>query len=200
MKNIGNVNLTFDQISSSTNLTRSGGGYIEFNFTNISGTIIKPGQSTKLTINLTIDTSKANATGIYSGWINFTSNSSAPYQNFLLTLKVNLTDLLKVQILGVDTSLGNNYVNASKDENITINLTVSYVNGTEIVSNHAWTSGDTIIFEFKDNTYFINLINPSVEISASFNIALSVPRAISLWLGTVNDFLNGCLRWIWLPF
>ena len=134
IKNIGNKNLTFDQITNSSNLTGATGGYIDFDF-NLSSEIIKPNETVNLTINITLDTTKTkdNKT-IYTGWINFTSNNSAPYQNFVLILKVNLTDLLKVNILNITTSLGNYYINANKDENVTVQLEVFYINGTEIES------------------------------------------------------------------
>jgi hypothetical protein len=133
VKNVGNKNLTFDSITSSSNLTGIAGGYMDLNFTNLSGVSIKPNQTVNLTINITIDTTKTNdKKTIYVGWINFNSTDSAPYQSFNLTLKVNLTDLLTLKIFNITSEDGDNWIDPNEDENITASIRVFYANATPV--------------------------------------------------------------------
>jgi len=92
-------------------------------------------------INITISINNTNATtsGVYKGWIFFNatnttlSSSSYPYNTYNLSLEVNLTDSLILQIVEVNTGDGNSWIeNVSTNHNVTLVTKVFLVNGTQI--------------------------------------------------------------------
>lgn len=132
INNTGNENLTIDSSSNSTYLNYST-NYMEFTYSYPS-TPITPGSSENLTINISIDTTKTNnKAGIYQGWIYLNDSDSHPYQTFKLTVKVNLTNALKVNVSSIDTGDGNEEIeNVTSQTNITLYGHVWYINDTEI--------------------------------------------------------------------
>ena len=135
INNTGNENLTIDSTSNSTYLNYST-NYMEFTYSYPSSPII-PGSSENLTINISIDTSKTNnKAGIYQGWIYLNDSDSHPYKTFKLTIKVNLTDALKVNVSSIDTGDGNEVIeNATSQTNVTLYGHVWYVNDTVEIKN-----------------------------------------------------------------
>jgi len=101
---------------------------------------INPGSSSIINITVSISTTlTGNDAGIYTGWIFFNttnttlSSSSYPYKNLNITLEVNLTDKLEVQVEGVNTTVGNqSIVNPSNIENITFVTKVYLINGSQL--------------------------------------------------------------------
>ncbi len=97
--------------------------------------VIPAGGSDYLTFNVTVNTLQAQNTGTYKGWIlfnttNATANSSSyPYELFNLTVEVNLTDGLIVDVVSISPDWVGN---TSQTQNITFEIKVSLVNGTII--------------------------------------------------------------------
>jgi hypothetical protein len=99
---------------------------------------VAPGTNTSVLVNVTINTTEtANTLGTFRGWLFFnTSNatlnsSSCPYETYNLTIDVNLSSSLVVNITDVSPR---QILNASAQNNITVTATVKLVNGT-IISN-----------------------------------------------------------------
>jgi len=134
INNTGNKDLVIDSNSSSEYLNYSS-NYMEFTF-DYPSTSIAPGNSDNLDINIDIDTTKTdNAAGIYRGWIYLNDSDSHPYSYFNLTIEVNLTNRLRVDLNNIISEDGNNWIeNRSKAENVTVEARVYYLNesGTEI--------------------------------------------------------------------
>jgi len=111
-------------------------GTLNFTYNGTNGTI--PAKSyTMMNVNVTFNS--ANSTGIYEGaiFINATNEtvalSSHPYQSFNLTLRLNLTTALTVNISQLSSpTLDNIFANVSNADNVTIKFKVYYINGTEI--------------------------------------------------------------------
>ncbi len=83
------------------------------------------------TINITININTTNTSdtqGLYEGFITFSTNDSRPYQNFTLSLRVNLTNLLIVSFNSVTPSITRN----ATAENVILSLTLTYMNGSEL--------------------------------------------------------------------
>ncbi len=134
INNTGNKDLIIDSNISSEYLNYSS-NYMEFNF-DYPSTSITPGNSDNLDINIDIDTTKTdNAVGIYRGWIYLNDSDSHPYSYFNLTIEVNVTDRLRVDVSNIISEDGDNMIeNVSRAENITVEARVYYLNesGTEI--------------------------------------------------------------------
>jgi hypothetical protein len=99
---------------------------------------IAAGSSDYINLTVTINTSQTeNTKGIYRGWILFnTSNASAnsssyPYELFNLTVEVNLTDGLIVNVVSISPDW---VTNISQNQNITFGIQVNLSNGT-VISN-----------------------------------------------------------------
>jgi len=126
---------------------------------------ISPGYSGNLKINISINSSIANQTGVYRGWIFFNttntsnaSSSSYPFENYNITLSMNLTDLLIVNVTEILPLFVNN---VSYQNNISVNITVTLMNGTVL------SSISNLLNESEGNFYGFYLIetNTSREIA-----------------------------------
>ena len=97
---------------------------------------IPPNSSGLLNITLIINTlNTSNTPGTYEGWVYLNSSEANPYKAFNLTLQVNLTDELKVEIYDLKTADGDKEVeNPSLSENITLVFNVTLVNNTSFES------------------------------------------------------------------
>jgi len=137
INNTGNKDLTIDSNSSSPYLNYSS-NYMEFTFDYPSSTIAS-GNTGNLNINIAINTSKTNNVAqIYRGWIYLYDSDSRPYNYFNLTVEVNLTNRLRVNVINVISEDGDNMIeNVSRAENVTVEARVYYLNesGTEIKEN-----------------------------------------------------------------
>jgi hypothetical protein len=165
INNTGNLDLTFDSNSSSNFLNHST-YYMPITF--IHPTTIPASGSGILNINITIDTTKTgNNVGIYKGWIYLNATKAHPYPGFNLSLEVLLTDKIKVNFLGINTSDGNNIKeNANIDENITLLLEPYFANGTRII-NLLPSNFTNIYLEEGNVSYRIESINPVAAICVS---------------------------------
>jgi hypothetical protein len=134
LSNTGNEELTFEVLSSTSLKLGDGSRYINFSYEYLPS--LHPNTSSLLNITITIDTTKTNNTpGIYKGWIYFNATQAHPYPEFNLSLEVKLTDKLKVDFLGINTTDGNNIKeNATIDENVTLLLEPYFANRTRIVN------------------------------------------------------------------
>jgi hypothetical protein len=127
--NRGDQNITFEGTSNSTNLSY---GSHTINFTYSYPASIISGGTDNLSINISINTEETgNTAGIYSGWIYLNATEAYPYQGFNLTLRVNLTNYIRLVVASIETSDGNDWKeNNGINENTTVKLKVYYVNGT----------------------------------------------------------------------
>ncbi|MBS3052749.1 MAG: hypothetical protein J4428_05260 [Candidatus Aenigmarchaeota archaeon] len=135
LNNTGRFDLPLATTNSSNaiKLTTNSSNYINFTYDALPTTLSANSNHT-LNITFPINTSLTeNKAGVYEGWLYFNATDSHPYGGFNLTLKINLTDLLRVDVLDMLSVDGNNVV-----ENNTINETmkavfnVYYINGTRI--------------------------------------------------------------------
>jgi len=135
---------------------------------------INPRSSDIINITISINTTlTGNDVGIYTGWIffnttNTTLNSSSyPYKNLNITLEVNLTDKLEVQVESVNTTFGNqSIVNPSNIENITFVTKVYLINGSQL--------GDTSDAGYVQPLYVENFTSASlVETNVSTTYTLT---------------------------
>ncbi|MFB6076200.1 MAG: hypothetical protein ABEK17_03595 [Candidatus Aenigmatarchaeota archaeon] len=162
-KEIGVDNIGFNKIGNKAktlNLTIENKGEYDLNWNNSSSGILRknsnennitlniewpsqpigPGENKVVNITAPINTSLTNnVPGIYRGWIFFNTtnqtNPSYPYTSYNISLTLNLTDKLNVEIYGINTSNGDNWYNASIAENITYLTKIKLINGTEITSD-----------------------------------------------------------------
>lgn len=144
--NTGSYPIHYTNLTSNYTLTKDSNSNISFTVDGWPSSPINTG--TKGTINITISintTLTGNDGGIYKGWIffnttNTTLNSSSyPYKTFNLSLEVNLTNELVVQLESVNTSDGDQEIeNSSTKENVTFVTRVYFVNGTQFLAD-SWT-------------------------------------------------------------
>lgn len=175
INNTGNMDLTIDGNVSSPYLNHSS-NYMEYTF-DYPKTAIAPGSYGNLTINISIDTTKTNnVIGIYKGWIYLNSSSSHPYSYFNLTVQVNLTNALSVNVLSVESIDGDNEIeNVTKAENITIKARVYFINNTEALD----------IFKSSDFAIWLTEGNVSmyrVPASGSFTVYNDSDPGDDVWI------------------
>jgi hypothetical protein len=152
-----NKNITFTYILTSSPLSAGSGG----------------------TINITIPintTLTGNTSGQYRGWILLSSNDSYPYQNFNLTLIVNLTSTLTVNFFGIQSYNGGIMTTNSSQENVTIGFNITYANGNAL-ENPLWMNTNNF-------SVWLNNIN-----SSSLSITYTVPS--TGYLSTSNYSMAG---------
>jgi len=143
------LNVTFNNTGShpiyynyttSNYLLTSGTQNISFSVESWPSNPINESSSGMIDITVSINTTNTdNRIGIYKGWIffNTTNNtinsSSYPYDTYNLSLEVNLTNQLTVQIVEIDTGDGNTWIeNISETYNITLTTKVFLINGTQL--------------------------------------------------------------------
>ncbi len=137
LNNTGSYDLPMT-VSNSRNalfLNTNSSNYINFTYDSLPSPLVGNSNHT-LNITFPLNTSLTeNKAGIYEGWIFFSTPDSHPYTGFNLTLKMNLTSLLRVDVLDILSADGNNVI-----ENNTVNETakaifkIYYMNGTRIDS------------------------------------------------------------------
>ncbi len=172
--NRGNKNLTFDGSLNSSNLSYS--GHI-INFTYSYPENISSGETKNMTINVSINTNyTGNVPGIYTGWIYLNATEAYPYQGFNLTLRVNLTNYIRLVISSIETTNDDNFKeNNTINENATLKLNVFYVNGTEETS-------ETVV----------NLNNFSFWLTEGNVSSYRIPSSgyLSKYKGNINFYTN----------
>ncbi|MEM5797776.1 MAG: hypothetical protein QXG26_00060 [Candidatus Aenigmatarchaeota archaeon] len=123
ISNNGSQTITLS--TSSQNLTK-GSNYINFSYA-VPNTL-NPGQTADLEINFTLNTSTCNSTGVYTGWIYL--NGSNKYESFNLTIKVELSNSLFVNVTAIDINGSTTKTNNSIDQNATFTVQVCWINAT----------------------------------------------------------------------
>ncbi|RLI98019.1 MAG: hypothetical protein DRO99_01780, partial [Candidatus Aenigmatarchaeota archaeon] len=157
LRNEGNVNLTSIAARSSDNSVKYGSHHI--NFTYDYSRWIEPGQAGSINILFDINTSKTdNAAGLYTGWIYLEANESRPYRAFNVSIKLNLSERLRVVVASVTSPRGEDYINNyTIARNVTVKVKLYYLNGTEIVnasgSNRMGIGNFSIFLDESNTTY-----------------------------------------------
>ncbi|MEM5804417.1 MAG: hypothetical protein QXU82_01020 [Candidatus Aenigmatarchaeota archaeon] len=131
INNSADYNLTITSVTNSTNLTDGSGHYITIASNATNGTL-ENNTAKRFELNFTLNTSLTNNTpGIYRGWIFFNTSNGYPYDTFNLSLALNLTNLLDVNVSDITNHTGYSRWTYS---NSTINITVTprYANGTMV--------------------------------------------------------------------
>ncbi len=151
--NSGAYDIYFNYSHSSFNLTNDE-SWINFTIDNLPGSTsdrghIIPAYSSD-TIDITLNISQAithDTQGIYNGWITFNTTLAAddglndttrsyPYGNFNISIKVNLTDELEINITGIkwDSQGGLPYEmeNITRNDTFTFKFYVTLPNGTNV--------------------------------------------------------------------
>ncbi len=148
ISNPGGYDLTLNITNSSNQLTCAEGSPVscagwEGNFTyNLSSPLVVPAGEWRLFhVNMTFNESMP-ANTLYSGWIRFNStnnstensieNTSHPYEEFMLNIRLNLTDEIDVWLDFMSEEHLNKTANGTKLENITIRARLYYKNGSQV--------------------------------------------------------------------
>ncbi|MEM7824963.1 MAG: hypothetical protein QXO27_03235 [Candidatus Aenigmatarchaeota archaeon] len=128
LNNTGSYGLSINSVNSNGILNLSSSNKnISFSYSAPSSIQARGNETVNITINLnTINTS--DTTGVYEGYIQFITNDSHPYNNFTLTLRLNLTNMLIVTFEDISPIITTN----TSAENISLRLDVTYVNGTAL--------------------------------------------------------------------
>ncbi|HDN73548.1 MAG TPA: hypothetical protein ENG16_00810 [Archaeoglobus sp.] len=191
LNNTGDLDLSVSLTNSSGKLTCVSGtgcssGYFA-NFTYNQITSIPKNSYKILQVNISFNSSMPK--GIYQGWITIWGNNSNvelsahPYSTFNITLKLNLTDLVKVDVFGVKTADGNTMIeNSSKSENVTANVELYYINGTKVELENALNTSNFTV-------WLVNKNVTSYRIPASGSLSLfngTTPLYISLTGYSIN--------------
>ncbi len=177
VNNSGSVGAFLNMTLNSTNLTCTSGncaGYnatLAYNPTNF----ISANSGIPIQINTTFTSSMP--TGLYTGWIFFnatnttTAFASHPSSTLNLTIQLNLTNLLNIKLVELDTPTGlNTFNNISTGGNISLKMNITYLNGTSTGSysitpsnfSAVWiTEGNATSFGItsSDNVTLSNLVN-----------------------------------------
>jgi hypothetical protein len=183
INNTGSQAIIFGQTANSTNLSK-GSYYINFSYSYPAA--LNASQSGTLEINLTYNTNMtANSQGIYTGWIYLNATEAHPYQGFNLTVRLNLTDDLIVNITQIKTADGDNEKeNASAAENVTLWVSVKYINGTNIggdlnITNFTvWLVEGNVsesVYRVPSSGYLTNYRNPTWNDSNYYYLNVTVP-------------------------
>ncbi|MEM0473279.1 MAG: hypothetical protein QXF88_00990 [Candidatus Aenigmatarchaeota archaeon] len=123
---------------SSSNLTNQA-NYIFVS--HISSVQIQPFSSVNIPVDISFNSSAP--TGTYQGWIYFDSlgneeQKSHPKQNYNISLSMQLTDQLIINISEIKTHDGSVYIrDNSNDQHVLMRLKAFYINGTEIEAGNA---------------------------------------------------------------
>ncbi|MGC8812147.1 MAG: hypothetical protein ACP5O8_00990 [Candidatus Aenigmatarchaeota archaeon] len=189
VENPGSYNLTLS--SSSSLVLGSSTKNISLSFKAPSS--IPPNSSGWLNITLEINTLNTSDTpGLYEGWVYLNSSEAQPYQAFNLTLQVNLTNELKVEIYDLKTKDGNKEIeNPSLSENITLIFNVSLVNGTKLTnllndSFSVWLNHANVSFRIPSEGDF-DVTNASGEIfKGNYSVNFTLPAQEPGGLYTVS--------------
>lgn len=183
INNTGNQDIVFEDSTNSTNLSKDG-FYVNFTYTYPS--ILNASQSGILEINLTYNTNMTgNTQGIYTGWIYLNATEAHPYQGFNLSIKLNLTDDLIVNITNIKTADGDNEKeNVSIPENITLWVRVRYINGSHIGDDlnktnfTVWLTEGNVsesIYRVPSNGYLVNYENPPFVSGETYYLNVTLP-------------------------
>ena len=135
INNTGNLDLSFDSVNFSNflNLTNNRSKYVNLSVEYPEQ--IQPNSSALLNVSVDVSTlTTSNQEGIYEGWVFLNCSECHPYQTFNLTVRLNLTHLLILNVSNLLTEVGadEKISNSSQKENMTVYLNVYYVNGTSI--------------------------------------------------------------------
>jgi len=132
---------TYQNFSYLRHLTNTS-AYINYSIDSLPTNLMAGGTNDTIDISIDINTSRTlNAPGIYRGWVLFNATSpdnssteSHPHNTFNLTIEVNLTDQVFIEINTISSTngsivYGNTVANYT---NVTINFTVKLANGSVI--------------------------------------------------------------------
>ena len=161
INNTADYDLTIQEITNSTNLTKSDDSskYMPLTFNIISVDI--PARTGNLTnVNITINTINTNNTGLYKGWIFFNTTNGYPYKTFNLSLIVDLTHELDTTLSTVTNNTGGNYIIPGLTSYILVNVTPKYQNGTAIPN-------------FETSNFLVSAIHQNVSSLTSSGKSLS---------------------------
>lgn len=144
LNNTGSYPLSF-YIENSTSALSSGSNFINFTYQAPASPLLA-GANHQLNMTFYLDPNTTrNNTGVYEGFIRFVTNDSRPYQNFTMTLRVNLTNDLNVVISQMGSWDGDlnwiNNTNVSEIFNATLN--VYYINSIDTEINSLNTTNFT---------------------------------------------------------
>lgn len=189
VENPGSYNLTLN--SSSSGVLKKGSSNITLEFE--APSLIESNSSGLLNITLKINTlNTSNSLGLYEGWVYLNSSETQPYQAFNLTLQVNLTDELKVEIYDLKTKDENKEIeNPNLSENITLVFNVSLVNGTKFLdllgnSFSVWLNHANVSYRIPSEGEF-DVINASNEIfNGNYSVNFTMPAQKPGGLYTVS--------------
>jgi hypothetical protein len=132
LQNKGNANMASITASNSSGQLRSGSNRLNFTFDYPSSLDAGESALVNVTFNINeLDTS--HNSGIYTGWIVLNSSAARPYDAFNISMRFNLSNKLRINIISVLAPNGfDNIEEFTQDRNLTIKLKVYYLNGTEI--------------------------------------------------------------------
>lgn len=189
LNNTGSYPLSFalENSINNSNALWYGTSFINFTYQAPSSPLLA-GENHLLNITFYLDPNTTrNNTGVYEGYIKFVTNDSRPYQNFTLTLRVNLTNDLNVvisEMRSVDNDL--NWINQTGSaENFTAKLDVYYINETvaanKIISLN--TTNFTSVWLTSANLSYripisgsLNIFNGTNPIyTSNYNLNITVP-------------------------
>ena len=153
LNNTGSYNLTV-AMTNSTNLSSTSTSYQPTLALNTT-TDVPAGTGKVITVNVTFNSSMPAAT--YDGWIYINGTNSNvslsghPADSMNVTIRLNLTNLLVVNVSKVSGINGTNVLNSSLNENLTTKLNVTYLNGTPIETQTRLSATDISVFLLETN-------------------------------------------------
>ncbi len=188
LNNTGRYPLPFT-IENSSSALSSGSNYINFTY-QAPVSPLSAGANHLLNITLQLDPNTTrNVSGVYEGFIKFVTNDSRPYQNFTLTLRVNLTNDLNVVVSGAASVDGDsNWVNQTgAAENITAMFNTYYINDSassnpinslNTTNFTAWLTSANVSYRIptSGSLSIYNGTNP-IYSSSRYNLNLTIPAS-----------------------
>jgi hypothetical protein len=188
ISNIGNneMILNFTDSGSLSCYSGSCSGY-SANFSYNTTHSIAGNSNSLVNVNITFNSSLPVNT-VYTGWIrinstNVTSNiTSHPYSDFLITLRLNLTNALDVRPDFATSDGSRTIKNASSSENVTVKVNVYYINGTGPITDLLLGNFTSVWLQERNVTSTLGRI-PS---SGTLNISAGKPTLYSNGYYNIN--------------
>ncbi len=138
VNNSGSIDAVTTFLNSSDKLSCLSGSCSGYNGSlSFNSTSLLSKQSSQL-IRVQVGFNSSMPTGVYEGWvyINATNDtvalSSHPYNSFNITVRLNLTSNISVEMLEIKSLLGSIVTRNSSAENVTVRFRLNYINSTEI--------------------------------------------------------------------
>jgi hypothetical protein len=155
------------------NFTKSP-GTLNFTFNSTNGTLVPANSIRAMNVSIGYNSSNFSA-GVYEGaiYINATNETAAlsshPYQSLNLTLDLNLTQFLTVNVSQLMSNSSNNVANATSGDNVTAKFRVFFINGTLIEESNLTTSNVSIWMVETNTSYRIPTSPGNLTISNGTN-------------------------------